>query len=751
MTRKIVRDIQRNSKKQIDLTGPVKKNVRKSTVAPSSRKSNLVDLSVFEKEKNAIITSPVNSQVNTVADLGPRTMTTRVSHRPEGEVIFKRVEDVPGGRLDRLGELVRMVAIAILILFAVNLVSIYQKGIVLKNNVIASAFDGYQSLLQAGNSVSRIDASSASGDFEKAKLNFESALNDLSYLKANTDIFLAKEKTVESVKNLLEAASKISSAGEDFMEGFNNMKNLPMRFMQANMAYLTSGSRSGGTGPSLTDELKNDLVFMENAGEKIIAATNNLEAVSEDVLPITFRAKFQLLKQKVRQISTLVSTLREQIPAILDLLGDRYPHRYLVLLQNDSEARPTGGFIGSFLVVDIDDGYLTKMGFHDVYEFDGQLKEDITPPPDIAKVSKNWRLRDSNYSPDFPLSAQKANWFLQKEKGPNVDSVIAVNQNLLADLFTVTGPVTVPGLKAPLTKENYQNVLSYIIESKMTGVESPKTVLGDFIPVFIKQLFRSSDLRILAAQLSMGIEDGDVMAYSSHQDVQALFDLWGISGRTKKTESNQDYLAVVGTSIGGNKSDFYLEQKLDHSTLVMEDGSVVDELLVTRTHHWSKQNLEKLKNMLGGFGFSDFPDYLLDILGRGTNKAFIKVYVPRGSELIATDGIDKSKIETHQDQELDKTFFMFEMDVNADSTEQVRLSYRLPFRLDLSPISKYQFFVQGQPAINKTQFHKLIMLKPGLDFYANFPESKLKKNENGILEYDGTLSRLTFLSALIGK
>lgn len=103
---------------------------------------------------------------------------------------------------------------------------------------------------------------------------------------------------------------------------------------------------------------------------------------------------------------------------MLELLGDRYPERYLVLLQNDSEARPTGGFIGSFMIVDINDGYITKMDFHDVYEFDGQLSEDIPAPEDIAKISKNWRLRDSNYSPISPYPPRKPPGSCRKRRVP---------------------------------------------------------------------------------------------------------------------------------------------------------------------------------------------------------------------------------------------------------------------------------------------------------------------------------------------
>ena len=390
MAKKIFRDVNRGDSKQIKLNSvPVKKH--------ADRKKNAVDLSHLEN-KNIRITN----ETTAISDLKPQTP------RYEEDVFYFQIDAEKKFNIDRFSELIRLVAAGILILFFINCINIYQRGIVLKDSVIASAFDGYESLLSAGENTGSQNLISAQNNFDEARQNFDKALNEINFLQSNTNYFFSTDKTVDSIQNLLEAAGKISSAGDDFIRGIDSLKRLPASFIEANRQMIASNSPVKKQGSSLTAQLKADLDNIGRASDKIISAVNNLDAVKEEVLPSSFRSKFLSVKEKVRKISDILAEAENQLPALLDLLGDRYPHRLMVLLQNDAEARPTGGFIGSFLIVDINDGYITKMDFHDVYDFDGQLNDEITPPPDIAKVSKNWRLRDSNYSPDFPTSAQKS-------------------------------------------------------------------------------------------------------------------------------------------------------------------------------------------------------------------------------------------------------------------------------------------------------------------------------------------------------
>ena len=758
MATKIVRDIGRKGSFIISIKD-------EDIVRPKKNKGNLLDISSAGKQKIVVTRSDAKDAAGILEN----------KKIPE-QVFFFRIDPEKSYKFDRINEIIRVAAAGIMILFVINVINIYQRGVVLRNSVVAQAYSGYEELQRAGEQTAAQDYGMAENTFSEATSNFNLALRNISFLQTNRDAFFAREKTVDSVQALLEAAKSISTAGGDFARGIGNLTQLPELFLQANSGVVAAGggTASGvaaggvaagggaawaagsavtktGAKASLTERLKEDLSFIEKAAEEIRSADGDLARVSASILPPQFRGELDSAKVKVKKLLSLLDSARRKIPAVLELLGDRYPHRYLVLLQNDTEARPTGGFIGSFMIIDINDGYITKMEFHDVYDFDGQLQEDIpAPEEDIARVSSSWRLRDSNYSPDFTVSAEKAAWFLQKEKGPSVDTVIAVNQSVVAGLLEVTGPVKIEGLAGPLDKDNYQTVLSYIIESKLAGAENPKKILEEFISAFRQKLFTSDNWKKSLAVFINACRNKSVLLYSRNERVQAVFDELGLSGRVTQTAPGEDYLDVITTSIGGNKSDLYMSQSIQHNTLVNNTGLLVDEVTIKRKHVWTDETTEQVLAILRTFGYGDVPDGIKDILGRGINKSYVKIYVPEGSTLLSAAGIKKENVLTRTDDLIKKTYFMFEMDVAPGLEKKITISYQLPQNLELLPVDTYRFYAQRQPGIRPSYLIKQVFFKSGLQSYRQYPDT-LKKYESGNLYYDGELKGDLYLSAVVGN
>jgi len=81
------------------------------------------------------------------------------------------------------------------------------------------------------------------------------------------------------------------------------------------------------------------------------------------------------------------------------------------------------------MTVEFKDGHIFSINHHDVDSLDAQLKGGVVPPKGIASYlnEKNWFLRDSNWDPDFPTSAVRAEWFIDKEIGESFDGVFAIN------------------------------------------------------------------------------------------------------------------------------------------------------------------------------------------------------------------------------------------------------------------------------------------------------------------------------------
>ncbi len=734
MVKKIIRDLSVTGSKTISLK-------EEPVSVKAQPREDMIDCSTVGKKKN-IITGCTRKSI--------RDIWAKNESENKTKVFYINIDEADNVKFNRIGDLIRLASAGLVILLILNVINIYNRGITLKNDVVATAFSGYQDLLTASEAAGKAEFLSAEQTFSQAEARFDKALTDIAFLKNNQNYFLTKEATSDSVQGLLNAAKNISLAGGNFSRGIENLQYLPSLFILENSRQIASINDSSVPEESLTDKLKNDLAYIQTATEQVNLAGKNLQNVSPNVLPPGFRDKLELIKSQTDAITGLLTETQKKIPAMLNLLGDRYPHRYLVLLQNDSEARPTGGFIGSYLIVDLNDGYITKFEFNDVYELDGQFHEYIEPPEDISLVSDTWRLRDSNYSPDFRISAEKAAWFLQKENGPSVDSVIAVNLSFIEDLLALTGPITISDLDQPLDQSNFQIILSYIIESKLNGAEKPKEIMKELIPAFQQKLAGEVELDQLINAILSGVRHKKIMMYSRHQEVQNLFNEFNLSNPVNIPADKSDYLQVTATSIGGNKSDRFINQNINHYTLVQTDGTVMDEIMVSRQHTWNGKELESWQRILSSFGFKDLPPHIIDILGRGKNVSFIKIYVPLGSQITGVNGMDENEVYTRVDEELNKTYFMFKMEVSPLETEKVSITYELPFKLEMHPADTYRFTSQNQPSYNPSYLEKKIYFKPGYKSYKHFPDT-FKQTEDGSLFYGAPFSEDVYLSALVGN
>lgn len=741
MPPKILRDISAKASFTISLTD-------KEIVSHVKNVPGLIDLS--KPENYTSVSGRNGRQLNDIIPV--KNDKNRSGLRESnGELFFHYIDRPKKRGLDKVHETMRLASAGVLILFILNIINVYQRGMEVGHNVIASASSGYEDLMQGGKQAQNADFLSAEQNFTDAEKSFADAKGSIAFLQTHSDSFFAKEKTITSVQNLLSAAKNIASAGQDFSRGVQSLEKLPELFILAN-THLKDDQKEAKVAPSLTEKLKEDLSYIQKAKAKIDQAGLELSRVSAEVIPVNLRSKLTDAQGKVEKLRSVLNEAESKIPAVLDLLGDRYPHSYLVLLQNDTESRPTGGFIGSVMLIDVNDGYITKFDFKDVYDFDGQLKEEIAAPEDIASITKYWRLRDSNYSPDFPLSAEKAAWFLQKEKGPSVDTVIALNQSFVGRLLEITGPVGVEGLQSALDKSNYQLVLSYIVESKLNGENSPKIVVNKFIKAFQKKLFTSNDnwKRVLA-EFIRGINEKSILMYSRHREVQDLFDEFGLSGRVIQSEPSNDYLNVTVTSIGGNKSDLYIKQNIEHNTIINPNGDVIDEVTVVRRHTWNQEIMNDWQKELKKFGFNEISETVKNILGRGTNKAMMKVYVPAGSVLLDVEPLNSLVVETKYDKEIQKTYFMFPMNVDPGIEKKVTIRYQLPQKLKMYPVDTYRINIQRQPGLVISNLVKQVIFKPGFKSYAQYPKDTFKTYDSGNVYYEGKLETDLYLSAVVGQ
>jgi len=609
-----------------------------------------------------------------------------------------------------LGNLIKIGLVGFLLLFTVNSFNVYFQGEALKGEVSSTAKDGYNFLVDASKSATKVQFDNAFYSFEQALNSFSDAERDLWFITKDTSIYSQDNNLAYSVSTLLESGQHFSLAGKYMLEALEEFNNVPILFVGEN-------SPEKDPETSASDSLKVGLEIVDLAIDEIEKASKKIQSIEEKSLPADLSSRVTLAKGKVLELSDTLNTMSDHFPAMLKLLGDRYPHRYLILLQNNNEIRPAGGFIGSYAIMDINDGVITNLEVHDSYDLNPFINY-TEPPENIKVVTQDLRFYDANYSYDFPHSAKKARLMLEKQGGPSVDTVIAINQGLLKDLLEITGPVQV-GNFGQLNSENYSMLLSFIIEGKVWGAEDPKHILKVFVPAFKEQVLQEKNLSAVGSKLFKAVQQKHITMYSADPDIQELFESMNMAGKAHQTQEKEDYLAVINISHGGTKADQFVDEEITHHTDIDQYGTIINTVTIKRTHQFSDAIMRNWEGTLRAYGFDDLPGQTLDSMGRGHSLVSMQVYVPEGSTLIESN---TQNIATKYDKDLNKTYFFTSMDINAGQSDEITIKYKLPFILNLKPAAPYKLVVEKQPGSRGALFTKTIKTDPKLENIAIYPE-----------------------------
>lgn len=617
------------------------------------------------------------------------------------EVLFfsafrNRIRRIPLNALIYFSGSVALVALAIGALGYVG------KGLSIKSSVMGVSTEGYNNLASAVGNLKIREFQKSSEDFQIAYDNFSRTSKDIGEMgNFFVDIarFFPVVSQISAGKNLAEGGKNLSLAGKSLNNIIETLEALkkPENIANGNRTLL-------------------DVFYLMESELKITAARLDdtgiyLSRIKLDDVPEDKKMKFIGAKEKIPVISETIKDFLKNGRIIVDLLGGNGPRKYLFLFQNNQEMRATGGFIGSYGLLDISSGQVRKFFIDGIFNPDGQLKEKIVPPKPIQKISAAWSLHDSNWFPDFPKSARKAILFYEKTGGPTADGIITLTPTVMRKLLEITGPIEMPEYDVALDSENFIEKTQNEIEADFDKEKNePKKILSDLAPIVLNKLFSSRDINTVAKTMNVLIDSlnqKQILLYSSNEELQKIISDRNWSGEIMDTP--KDYLSVINTNINGYKTDGVVDEKIEHEAEILDDGSVIDTLTITRHHN--------------GGNFSH--DWWNKV-----NADYMRVYVPKNSKLLETEGqtkefnvspLDYDALGFRRDPDIEneekdmsvnpgtgvgiyedsgKTVFANWVYVSPQETVAVKYKYLLPFKIEINdagkPADTYSLLVQKQ-------------------------------------------------------
>jgi|GEM_PF-589232 nucleoside-diphosphate-sugar epimerase len=446
---------------------------------------------------------------------------------------------------------------------------------------------------------------------------------------------------------------------------------------------------------NLTEALKRIQINLDQAYSELSFVESELQSGQELELDLTasLAQKFQSLTGDLPVYRQKINQVRSILPLVPSFIAEDSKKTYLLLFQNSAELRPTGGFIGSYGLLTFEKGKLLDFNVEDIYSADGQLKGYVEPPEPIKEFlgQNTWYFRDSNWDPDFPVSAQRAEWFLQKTTNRSVDGVIAINLPAVKELLKASGTINLSDYNEQVTADNLFERAEYHSEIDFfPGSTQKKDFLGALTREIYSKIENSSasDLLKFVKSFETSLAQKQILLYFHDPESQKLLleQNWAgsIFSPTLTNPDNHpntnDYSYFVDANLGINKANYFLKRKLQHQLSILKNK----EVLVVSTLTFNNQSPA-------------------DAWPGGIYRSYLRDYLPIDSTLISVKvGDDKLDIDTQVDRTTanEKAVIGFPVTVPVKNSVDVIITYRLAKPLELTQNQgRLNMIIPKQPGI----------------------------------------------------
>lgn len=611
-------------------------------------------------------------------------------------------------------------------------------------------------------------AAMAETDFKKSEADFAASQTDLQQARQQLEKALAASRrvlaaldvtgTVRTGHAALAAGESLSEAGVHLSRSFDWLLG----------ARVVATEKKPGA--DLVGAIIAARPELEAAQKKLAEAEQAMKQVTISRLPPAVQAEWETLSAVVPRLRVVITKFVAGSDSLLFVLGAEHDRQYLLLFENNHELRPTGGFIGSLGLVNVKRGVVENVVVNSVYDPDGQLLPAIAPPEPLRRIVDRWFLRDANWFVDYRVSARTMAGFLEKEKGPTVDGVIALTPEVIKSFLKITGPIELPAYGVTVNSENFvpltQAEVTYAYDRTQN---KPKQFLHDLAPLLMNRVMLAARERMgeTLAVLTQAVQEKQLLLYFRDEAVQQQIEAMGWAGAV--TQRAPGFLSVNNANIGGHKSDQFIEQELDYRLEVRTDRSVEAVVTIRRTHHGPTEALDKAYP----------PD---ENPAQRDNVVWQRVLVPTGAELLEATGFSPEpkrepsltarradQLEANSllaewqraqrlhasgtivGQEAGLTYFANWLVTKPGQTTIGLYRYRLPVveRLpgSLNLFESYALQLAKQPGDARTTVRAELVLPENMRIVIVQPEDGITRETDHQLVYRGPLRRDTVIGA----
>ena len=387
----------------------------------------------------------------------------------------------------------------------------------------------------------------------------------------------------------------------------------------------------------------------------------------------------------VQMLGSLLPTGLRLAPFASSLLGFDGPKTYLVLVHNNHELRATGGFISAVGRLTIEDGRVVALDFADSYDL---YRRDGEYPPAPLAMQQYMNIpvmlfRDTNWSPDFPTSAQLARSYYQQETGVDVDGVVSIDMYAVEKLVQALGPLHIAGSDQEITGGNVVEFIKEVWAQPLeTDGEADSDTGGawwsqrkEFMPALAGaalQRLESGNVDVVALAKAglASLDERAIQVWLAGSDAAPLLAELGWDG-SLQPDDEADFLALVDTNMGYNKVNSVIQPTMRYELTWPqgEDEPAVATATIEYLHPVSSAS--QLCDQTPRYGDS------YDDMVERCYFDYVRLYVPAGSKLIDARGFELDSVTSRRGENGTQVFTGWFV-LPPGQEHEVSFTYELP-------------------------------------------------------------------------
>ena len=245
------------------------------------------------------------------------------------------------------------------------------------------------------------------------------------------------------------------------------------------------------------------------------------------------------------------------------MLGRDGAREYLVLVQNNAEARSLGGIAGSTILLRADNGAISLVDSIPGTTLSERVRGPLAPLSDEAQALYGTRaaqyFQNATLIPDFGVDGPLTRQMYESVTGKTIDGVIAVDPVVLSYILKATGPLRL----ADGTDVDSGNAASFFLNEVYKKYPDPRTQDAFFSQavstVFGELLSGKGSIADLVAAFSRAAEERRVLVWSAREDEQSVLAGSTFAGALPPTDDETVRFGVYLNDTAGSKMSYYVK------------------------------------------------------------------------------------------------------------------------------------------------------------------------------------------------